>query len=403
MPKIFRHIFRSIIRPALSPWQALTTTMLGVFTGLLGSLYSEQIKGAFPFCLWSYSELQKASISHIALSFWSLLFMFAFFFFHREHSVIISHKNELELFEKLIRTLPPKDFLEKFKLLFIASHKAKNTIFSTEEKTTCDIESCIRLVLGSIVALAHQFDGCSEKVTYAANIMIYIPIDCFTQQEISELHDRMPFVEKEIDLSKLRGVLDLQLTLSRSTTSKPDPDPHLKPLALAIPTEIRTPSSGRWRVLPGAPIAFSDKEKVMDLFSDTSTFDNWFRESGDFSPSVEQSIKEYFSSDEGKKIKSFISIPIDSLMEDDYPIGVLNIHRDSTNLLADEDRARLFLPLVAPFINLLAELLIALEDQKGKSPDKDKIPPSAPLKTDTLETATHQAHSENVASESSIV
>ena len=93
------------------PWYGVLLTFLGVWTGLYGSLFSNDIKNAFPF-YWG-----KGDVSYVAFVFWILLAVFSFLFYFR-HSAAHESQNLLvhqsERLENLIRTLPPEGFLTEF-------------------------------------------------------------------------------------------------------------------------------------------------------------------------------------------------------------------------------------------------------------------------------------------------
>lgn len=153
----------------------------------------------------------------------------------------------------------------------------------------------------------------------------------------------------------------------------PEPDPTLKPLALPVPAlDSKMSADGqRWRVLPGAPLAFVKATEgpapLVDLYADTATLGRWCREHGDFSPSVVSEIEDYFCGEAGQRVRSFASLPIRRPDKTSSLIGVLNIHANRTGLLRSiaiqlqggggAAPAEQFGFLVAPLLSILAQLL----------------------------------------------
>jgi hypothetical protein len=152
--------------------------------------------------------------------------------------------------------------------------------------------------------------------------------------------------------------MDLDTNLSTTTAgSEAQPDKDLGPLALPIPNVTRT-SEGKWRVLPGAPLAFC--EGGIDGYADTLTLEDWCREHCDFSSSIAHDVQVYFS-ERAAHIRSFVSLPLTRFDEESSVIGILNIHRSEPGLLNEKKPAEQFEPLVAPFHGILLQLLDMLK------------------------------------------
>lgn len=336
------------LEPAFrGPLYATLVTILAVIAGVLGSVYSKEIGNAFPFYWGPYD-----SLSPHALGFWSTLVTFALLFFFRQAATDRARQQLVDL----LRTLPPADFLSEFDRVLSACEEAAATVLRDSVGTTEAVERAIRVVLDGVVTLAALFDGRPYGVTYAANIMLFQETSSLPEPDMVRLKERLKFLDPEIDARALYGVLDLQRPLSTTTgTREPEADGDLQPLALPIPASIRSGDGRRWRLLPGAPLAFV--RGSMELYTDTSTLGEWCRTYGDFSGTVCGAVEAYFGSPTGMRIRSFVSFPLARARE----IGVVNIHRDQPGLLAEKEPAKQFWPLMHPFRTLCLQLLNARE------------------------------------------
>lgn len=97
-----------------------------------------------------------------------------------------------------------------------------------------------------------------------------------------------------------------------------------------------------------------------------------------FSQTVCNEIENYFNSEIGKKIRSFVSFPL--YTQDDKEIGILNIHRDKDGILcgnregplseekqakqlSEEKQAKRFFPIIEPFKHIVVDLLLLLDEK----------------------------------------
>jgi hypothetical protein len=345
------------IGPRTSAYAAVVT-LLGLFAGLLGSLYADDIKAAFPFVIGNGPVSRPAALFWIAALATTLMF-----FFGQRAAEAERKESETRLdlrsaeLSRLIRTLPPSDFLSTFRKIFWDCGNALvETVNSAPEELTREaIEGAIRIVLFGVATLAQKFDAAAPDVVYAANIMLFRPAINLSGNDGEKVRANLRFLPTETDLRALRGVLILERTLSTTTASgsPPGADDSLTPLALPVPTEIRDQQTGRWKALPGAPMAFSTGG--LEAYVDTLTLGAWCRREGDFPESIAAGIDEYFRSNRAQSVRSFISIAIKPLRGD--AIGVLNIHRNQPGLLEEKEPVQQFAPLVSPFVFVLIRLL----------------------------------------------
>jgi hypothetical protein len=285
---------------ARSPIYAAIVSLLGLVAGLLGSLYTDQIKTVFPF------TLAHAPISGPAVAFWSTAALATLlFFFAQTASEAQRREAERQLDTRskelltTIRSLPPSDFLSTFRKVFEDCSAALAEILDQPEAADAlAIESALRVVLAGIAILAQKFDGAPPDLLYGSNIMVFMPSDRFTDRSIQDVRRTLRFSPPEIDLRALRGVLTLDIELSTTTQRGPDrqPDGSLTPLSLPVPHQIRDEQSKRWRVLPGAPMAFCSGN--LEAYIDAETVGAWCRQQGDFPESVAAAVDTYFNSSE---------------------------------------------------------------------------------------------------------
>lgn len=326
-----QHMIRRSLQKAMrTPAYATGETLLLLFAGLYGSLYATEIRSASPF------GVRLGPIECHAALFWGTAAVALLMFWSRRRAQDEDRtRAEARLddraaqFERLIRTLPPDDFLSAFSEVHMDCSDTLGQVWraNPEELTSQTLTHAIQVVLASVASLARSFDGRPIGATYSANLMIYRPIEEIRFEDVASLRARLRFSDSGVDTSRLAGVLDLRCDLSATLARKAVyPDPGLQPLALPIPREIKSPDGLRSRVLPGAPQAFCGKP--LDGYADTSTLGDWCRRAGEFSESVAQDVESYFSG----SVRSFISLPI-RFVGGEHPVAVLNIHCDRPSML----------------------------------------------------------------------
>lgn len=161
------------------PFFATVITLLIIVAGLLGSIYANEIRSAFPF-YWG-----PGKVSWEAAVFWSLALICALAFFCREQSVSSEQRRaqrsaltQARRFEYLIRTLPPENFLELFADFVGGATKLAEAAFKEPKpapQTRDVVELSVRHLLRMIATLAEEFDGDHLNVEYASNIMLFKP------------------------------------------------------------------------------------------------------------------------------------------------------------------------------------------------------------------------------------
>jgi len=347
------------------PLFAAAITLLIILAGLLGSIYANEIRSAFPF-YWG-----QGKISWEATIFWILAWISALAFFFREQSVTIEEQRIQRVariratrFERLIRTLPPENFLELFGDFFGAATKLVEAAFKEPKpapQTREVVEQSMRHLLRMIATLAQEFDGDHLSVEYASNIMLFKLSEGMSLEQREAIRKRLLFCDESVAISNLKGVLELQIPLSAIAAEQSAlPDPRMSAIALPIPKTVEV--DDRWKVFPGAPLAFVSKEP--DSYGDSRTLASWCLEYGDFTYEVIDQVRQYFSA---SHVRSFVSIPLfetaadGSDQRDHDPVAVLNIHATRPGLLRGRtEPLGHFVQIMRPFQLFLGQLLKAL-------------------------------------------
>lgn len=357
---------RNLREIAEHPWFAGATAALGGLAGMLGSVFSQEIKFAFPFYLpTTAEEILGSQFIWQACVFWVALYIFGWCFKTSIAAQSDSSKkalNELktnaEKLELLIKTLPDEGFLWDFVSFYELVNKQVNLALKTEADSDT-IEIAVAMCLNALGQLARLFDGKASKV-YRIHLMLFkeVPTD---SNQAAELLGRVKFAESNSDYKKWRGVLDsypdLALTIENDGSSTQDRLAKAFTLPIPLP-EYRT-DGGRSTVLPGPAEAFCyPAEEAGYILPDTSRIGEWFKNESGFRPELADQVKNYFLMDPGKRIRSILSLPFGensngTVEADGEPLGVLNIHSDSIDII-DGRGAKLFVPLTAPFRIMLA-------------------------------------------------
>jgi hypothetical protein len=354
-------MFSRVIR---LPITAAAITVLLIITGGVGSIYSREIRRAYPFT-WSYPPW---SFSVEATTFWLLVIACTCLFYARQKAdddaremaqrVLIERSKTLE---QLIRTLPPANFLGLLAQILSNAAKIMDVLNPSNEVDRETLLQGLRQLLNLIARLAQSGDD--PTVHYGTNIMVVKYADLLTEDEKAEIQGRLLFSEPETDIDQLLGVLDLDVQLSATAADAAGhEDPDLTSLAVPLPVTPQT-EKGQYRVLPGAPMAYFTRQA--DGFTDAGDLRRWCDTEGDFTNAVKDELEIYFRD---AKFRSFLSIPLfaspegtDQLNEE--PMAILNIHCDRVGLLAHEgEPASHFISVIRPFQLDLAKLLQRLAE-----------------------------------------
>ena len=337
----------------LHPGFAGLTAVLGGLAGVLGSLYTEDIRQAFPFAIGPVFVPKAAA-------FWASLLMFGWCFakgFGAQLKAQAKQSGELqesiEKLERVIRTLPPEGFLSEFEDFYSMAFTQAQSV-RDEEATKEELFTAIQTCLLSLLALAHAFDGSPKHLRFAANLMIFRPIPA-DPQHLLELQRTMIFMEGGADLTKLAGYLEL-LPAFRTAIDREDLQDAVTPtICLPVPrAELRTVGA-RTTVLPGASSAYCAPHAI-SWWRDTTQLGQWCRENTALRAEVAAQMEHYFEGD-GRSVRSFVCLPFGTTDDESWKdvLGIVNIHSDDVDILGDTG-VRQFVPLARPFMLLLSEL-----------------------------------------------
>lgn len=365
-----------LLRVSYHPWAATGINVLGVFTGLFGSLYTKEIKGAFPF-QWAFNN--GYTIEWEPPVFWAGLVLFSIGFLFRQRA-IDNHQKEAhsalirqtEKLEELVKTVPPANFLYNVQRVYVDCHTASLLTLQTVDLKNEQLEETIRMVIWSMLSLAKNFDEAADGTRYAGNIMIYRDTASIPDEDLAKWEARIKFIEKEYSIKRIKGLLEVRRNLSTCSAKKDQGvDDKLDDFVLPVQESSKSKNQ-KWRLLPGAPIsAYTNK---VAIYPETSTLGAWCEEEGDFRPSVITDLNEYFLSPNGRAVQSFVSFPLhaggldDSMSNGITPIGVLNIHSEKPGILrGGREDGNHFLPIMEPFLRLLGSLLSEWKRKKTAS------------------------------------
>ena len=380
-------IARIFTHPSVGPVGAVT----GVLAGSLGSIYTPEIKAAWPFVCWTFSGCGGAAIQ--PWLFWVSVLAFGTIFGFGEWAKGWRNAVQLSRLEtetqtiraevdgvrrgaseiaELIQTLPPLGLLTRFEQGVFGLAAIQNAI-SDGQQTVEDLKSAIRIVLKSIVDLVAHFDGDEGSVLYGANLMLFVPATTAQQPAFAAQLAKTLFVEGDFSTAKYRGLLWLDADLStNSEEANAGPDRNIQSFGLPVPLTDNEPIGGRIRYnsLPGAPRVFCGRSLDVVLYEDTDKVVEECEREGNFTPHVNEELKAYFLEAKSKKwLSSFLSCLIPKLGADgrtqEIPTAILNIQSSKVGLVGNRS-IRLFLPLTSPHrvaLSSLVDKLTALQAQ----------------------------------------
>ena len=365
----------------LSTTYATFVTFLIIFTGLLGSIYSSDIKNTIEtYIPMVFSSGSPVSVFVVCFVLTSTLFFFGRNAVERQRATTEDELREktLSLAESLTRvdretrrlgellnsipTLPVSEFLEKYSLFLVT---AEDMITQRQNGDRLSAQNDIRAILGMISQLSKEYSKVDSR--HSANIMVYRGVQSYSSSDIEKvrLQEQLQFAEDNVDITHMVGLLELVADLSTSSEDFVDVDAErrfvsdatLKPLCLGIPKSHRT-RDGKFKVLLGAQLAFC--ERSHSFVSDTEQLTEWMKKHGDFTKRVERSVANYFH--DHRDIRSFVSFPIYSESwyrsagsSEAEMLGILNIHTHTEELASSADPR--FVNLINPLVEKLSQLL----------------------------------------------
>lgn len=353
-----------------SPWVGTTVAVLGVTTGLLGSIYTDELKKMI-------QALAAITPREGAWLFVACVIATALAVFFRQR--VIDKKRELvqqrfdaaaEDIPELIRTLPEQNFQHEFGIVFEKSAVMIRNLVDLETRA-----DGVTVLLQGFATLASKFDAGRRDDRFAANLMVYL-----SGASKEPWLRTLKFFDR--DPKSLAGVLALPAEFAAVAD---DHDKTIPEFALPVPADIgrsrEEPGGEGYRILPGAPLAYARNR--FEHYAATSALGQWCRDYGDFTEREKGQLNEYFAT-LADQIAGFMSIPIREPTTAYTPdaerrvLGVLNIHWDRCDRLSNAHSAKLFAAATFPLQVLLAQVLLELLNERPPRPDSplSKPPPS---------------------------
>lgn len=357
---------------------------VAILLGVFGSIYASPLKK-----LTSYTQFPSDVFVYF---YWVglvvLVLVVAVQKWHEQQEL----RSSISRVHELVRTLPTPEFSFKLSANFYDAMAGTFALESDPDVDASKLAEQIRLVLDAINGLAVSFDeevGGDQR--YATNLTIHFPCSDLDHAARADLvADAELLFWPETTLDNCSGVLllDPEWTTDNTNPEDASPDPHFAN-RIAFPIHKDDPEKPDTirRILPGAPLACRKLEVI--AVKDTPTF---IKECGDrkrfdLLGETITKIKEYFEDGDGKRIGSFVSLPVVYTVyeEDKSPvkkcIGVVNIDRTEPGILRQEymdakspprvQPSQHFYRVINPYLALLARLAIKIRELEiGQKPFK---------------------------------
>lgn len=358
-----------------------------ISVGVFGSVYSPEIRDTF---LRSFITFQPSwppvvvhDVAPIPTAFWLGVIAVGMMHHHRQRFIARQHRDEqkaltsgtdrlitqteaietqTDRLEEILRTLPRDDFLDQFKAIHPAAHVDFVRAITSPRLDAEHIARAVRTLLKGVLLLVESFDPADEGVRYGANLMLYAPAEGLDDEAFGALLALNPYASLGIDRRDVAGLLVLHRGLSTVLTIgdgswEAAPDALLRPMVLPIPRRVKSAyAHDRYRVLPGAPLAFCTGDLVG--YADTGTLAGWCEAEGVFTPDQVHEVRAYFEPRDGQHIRSLLSVPLPPSdgQTGGARIGVVNVHRDQRGMLQDRSPATHLVPLLQPVLMMLRDL-----------------------------------------------
>jgi hypothetical protein len=396
---------------------------LALGAGLLGSLFPDEIKVAFPFVLWpshpwifapyaflfwfcvlgwlslylvrlivegEYLEALKTQAAQLGTNVKALGGTTGEIHQNVKNAsesavklqdAINAAQRQIDELNHAVQTLPPPKYLSQLNTYTGTFNKTLRASLPRQcdgkirrcsggegkvgPVTKSDLEALIRSLLSAVATLAREYD---PNPRYAANVMYFVPS---SDKSWKSLNDYKKFMPNECENSSVVGalVLDLSLTASSQITGEEGnkPDEHMSPICFPILEPYIAPTTGKFRVLPGAPLAFAEarqkdhgRQKPIYVLEDLQKIRPRLEKGYDFPESVIHSLE--IEHKESEWVRSGLSFPLFETCQEkghkpeEQPIGVLNLYCNQEHFLGPiDERRRLFAMTTLHLVNDIAE------------------------------------------------
>ncbi len=386
----------------LSPWVGAIVAVSAIIAGSIASIATDEIRASIGYSIvnnigqW---DISKINFSLSALIFWSCVAATGLLFTFNKAAEIkaqedvidkqISGHDRLEKAINRLATLPNDTLLlailVKYKISANAIHLVdkiisalrhefmnSNTNHNSDHEDArqkflnellVEVDEGIRKILSILIDLSIIFDESVNNEEYGANIMILCTQSSFETNSV-RLEGKLPKIlgtPSKLDNSWM-GVLEGFKSLSASNKKTVEDgnypiDDDLEEIALPVPTMPADAELQNSQILPGAPLSlignrFIGYPNIKYFLTEVENY---------YDANHSTSIKAYFESGSGRRIRSFISVPIPNVFDSEQVghgvfLGVLNIHSNKADILLNGES--LFWPVIQPFIISIGQLLM---------------------------------------------
>jgi hypothetical protein len=225
-----------------------------------------------------------------------------------------------------------------------------------EQTSHAELAQAIKGVLGGLAEFVKELDQAPVSSRYQCSLFLF-----HAKPSASGPDPALAAVPKLFPTywpAELAGVLELRPELSTADDAKP--------CLLPLPSASETLVQGRMRpiVWPGA--AYSAAKREYQIFRSIRDVREWC-DKANYSDGLKEEIDRYFSTGDGKGVKSFATLPVEV---EERVVGVISIERSTPGLLPAE-RHQIFVPIVTPLILYTAQLLLRYRSLPPPAPAKD--------------------------------
>ncbi|MEM8981932.1 MAG: hypothetical protein AAGC71_02810 [Pseudomonadota bacterium] len=337
-----------------SPFWAGANILIGVFAGLLGALFHDELSQSVPLVLLRDRTLAipYGNWSWTAFFFWVFFSVFAIVWARREAIAARDRAGETASIKTLIETVAPPDFLELYEEVY---KRAVQLEYLADSDAIENPDEELRWVLDCVIQLARRWDY-STKISrdyYRANVMIDrddAPA-AWSPTVAAAAHRCYGESNWPAIVAQAQGALWVEPDFATADAADGSADDDVEPLLLVYSRKADVNIN-----IGGAPEAFVAGSMV--YLDDIDEIANAMP-SG-LPAASEPAVRAFYARD--PRARSVISLPIPGEREPGTLafVGVLNIYRDSPGIMGSAERAASFARLLAPFTVTLGRIAVKL-------------------------------------------
>lgn len=337
-----------------SPLLAGINVVFGVIAGVIATMFHKQLAGAFPLVLFSQGfSVEFGGWNWLVFWFWCFLVLFALVWASREALAAEDRKQEVDELTELIESVPPPDFLDLYNQVYVSAFDIER---QSRERQGLEIDKeelavDLRWILDGLISLAARWDyrTSSAQDVYRANVMLSMGDKSLWHPELEKYafqcygQDHWPAVK-----AQAKGALYVDSALATADQVDGAPDEAVAPLLL-----VYSSPEGSDICIGGAPRAFRDNRTI--YVADTQELIDFFP--AGLPAGSKDCAQDFYNNDD--RAKSIISLPIPGK---NGLTGVLNIYRNSPNIMGSKPRAENFCRLMGPFVVIMGRILDEYRD-----------------------------------------